>query len=133
MRQLVLAMIPWLLGACPAKLGGSDPEVQRHSDGGTAGACEPGQGSGEVQQARGCILWGQTRVEYVSMGGVQKGGSADSPARVGDYGIVSFGASRGGRRIQWQVHERSVCAAGRLVCDAARARQSDIPELLPPR
>ena len=51
---------------------------------------------GKIPSAQGSFSWGDTPVDYKSTGGLTNGGLKQTPAKAGDYEIVSFGASHGG-------------------------------------
>jgi len=51
---------------------------------------------GKIQGKQGSFSWNGTRVDYISTGGLTNGGTKQTPAKAGDYEIVSFGASHGG-------------------------------------
>jgi len=51
---------------------------------------------GKIQSKQGSFSWDGTPVDYTSTGGLTNGGLKSTPAKAGDYEIVSFGASHGG-------------------------------------
>jgi predicted phosphodiesterase len=50
---------------------------------------------GKILSKQGSFSWDGTPVDYTSTGGLTNGGLQQTPAKAGDYEIVSFGASHG--------------------------------------
>jgi len=50
---------------------------------------------GKISSTQGSFSWDGTPVDYTSTGGLTNGGVKQTPAKAGDYEIVSFGASHG--------------------------------------
>ncbi len=61
----------------------------------TVGETVTDPGGGKIETAEGSFLWEGIQVDYQSTGGLTNGGLVNTPAKSGDYEIVSFGASHG--------------------------------------